>query len=300
MATSASVTSTKTALVTGANSGIGRALTLEFQHRGYKVYATDLAFSPETKAAFAEKNQSVICLEMDVTSNEAVTKVRDYVAEDNNGKLDFLYCNAGRVEVGLAVDLQDHQIESLYGLNLFGNMRVVREFTTLIVNTQGTIAFSGSVTKGMPLHSNSLYTSSKAALDQYAAVLQCEMRNYGVKVINVVGGYIKTDIFASGVAKVRPGSVFDFPEFNEQYEKRGERIADTTTDSMLPSTFAKRVLDKIEKADLNTVRVYEGTKASTLDLIQKVVPYKTLFDKMLNIFHLNFDYRKHLTEDASV
>jgi 1-acylglycerone phosphate reductase len=284
----------KVALVTGSNGGIGKALTLELASRGYTVYATDIVFSPESKETFQTK--SIRTHIMDVTSQEQVVQVRDIIQADTEGYLDLLYCNAGRVQVGLSSDLTDDEIRSLYELNLFSQMRLVREFVQMIIKAKGTISFSGSVTKGMPLHSNSLYTSSKAALDQYASVLQCELRNYGVKVIDVIGGYIKTNIFDSRVNTIRDGSVFQFPEYEEIYAKRNQVLDKSSQEGMEASEFARRALDKIEKANVDTLRVYEGAKAGRLSFLQQVVPQRNLVDHMLRLFKLNFNYRNHMKD----
>lgn len=285
----------RVALVTGANGGIGKALVLEFHRRGYKVYATDLGFTPETKSEF--ESRKIACILMDVTSEDNVSKVSTQVAHDNDRKLHFLYCNAGRVEVGLAADLTDEQIKSLYELNLFANMRLVRHFVRPLINAKGTIAFSGSVSKDLPFLGNCLYSSSKAALDQYAFVLHSELKNYGVKVIDVIGGYIKTSIFESPVSKIRPGSIYDFPEFNELFDRRKEKLRSSTQAAMPPDVFARRTLDKIEKSDINTFRLYEGYRSGTIDLLCRWLPSGRLVDHLLGMFHMNFDYRKHLKDD---
>lgn len=285
-----------TALVTGTNSGIGQALTLQLVKRGYTVYATDIVFFDATKELFMDNNNnsnSVRLHIMDVTSPEAVARVKALV-EEEVGSLDLLYCNAGRVKVALSTDLQEEDIRSIYELNLFAPIRLVREFVHLVIKAKGTIAFSGSVTKALPLHSNSLYTSSKAALDQYASVLQCELRNFDVKVIDVVGGYIKTNIFESGVATVREGSPFDFAEYSEVYAKRSAVLEKSKQQGMAPEEFARRVLDKLDRATVDTLRIYEGAKAGRLALLLAIAPQRRVVDSMLNLFSLNFDYRKHL------
>lgn len=285
----------KVALVTGANGGIGNALTLEFNRRGYKVYATDIIFTPQVEAEFKSKN--ITCLLMDVTSEEAVSKVSTQVAFENDRELDFLYCNAGRTEIGFTVDLTDEQIRSLYEINLFGNMRLVRHFVRPLINAKGTIAFSGSVTKDLPLIGNCLYASSKAALDEFSFVLHSELRNYGVKVIDVIGGYINTPIFNSGITEIKQGSVYDFPEFKALQNKRREKLKAVARTAMPPEVFACRVLNKIEKSDISTFRIYEGTKSGTIDFCSRWLSSKKLVDYFLGMFEINFDYRKRLNGD---
>ena len=283
----------KTALVTGANGGIGRALSFELVKRGYVVYATDIVFSDETTELF-DANDKVKKYIMDVTSQDAVVEIREIVKADTDGQLDLLYCNAGRPVVAMATDVTDEEIQSLFELNLFAQMRLVREFVKMIIPTKGTIVFSGSVTRGIPLHANCLYTSSKAALDQYASTLQCELRNYGVKVIDVIGGYIKTPIFHAGENyQIPQDSIYNFEEYKVAFDKKAEVLLKNSASlGMPPEEFAKRTLDQVEKANLNTLRVYEGTNSGRMSLLQTFLPQKALINHILNLFGFNFDYRK--------
>ncbi|KAH3681261.1 hypothetical protein WICPIJ_007785 [Wickerhamomyces pijperi] len=286
---------TKVAFITGTNSGIGKSLVKEFNQRKVKVYASDVRFSEETSEEF--KNLGNIYTDIvDVTNLDHIIAVRDKIAE-LEGKIDYLYLNAGIVSVSHATDVTDEQIFNLYNINLFSNMKAVREFVRLVINAKGTIIFSGSITKFLPLHSNSLYVSSKAALDAYAHTLQLELRGYQVRVLNVLGGYIKTRIFDSHVSTVPESSIYNFPEYTEIYAQRNAKLAENAGDSMETDVFAKRVLDQIQVAGLNQVNIFEGTKSSYLYYVSRLLSTSLLFDKMLNIFGLKFDYRKHLKDD---
>ncbi|KAH3679888.1 hypothetical protein WICMUC_000631 [Wickerhamomyces mucosus] len=285
----------KVAFITGTNSGIGRSLTLEFNRRKIKVYASDIKFDKETLELYSSLGNIIIDT-FDVTSLQDIIRVRNKIALAEN-KVDYLYCNAGIVQVSHAVDITDEQLEKIYNINLFANIKIVREFVRLVINAKGTIIFSGSITKFLPLHSNSLYVSTKAALDQYAQVLQLELRGYGVKVINILGGYIKTNIFDSNVVNVPKGSIYDFDEYKQIYSQRVENLNQSSQNAMSCEEFAKRTLDKIENSNLNQVNIFEGTKSRSLYYISWLLPKWKLFDYMLNIFKLNFDYRKHLEND---
>lgn len=293
------MTRQRIALITGTNSGIGKALALEFLSRGFKVYATDIKFADETVEEFKAKGgNNVITHTLDVTKLEDIKKIRKIVNEENDSTLDYLYCNAGIVKVKLATDISDADLEQIYNINLFGNIRLVREFVRLVINGKGTIVFSGSVTKFLPVHSNALYCSTKSAVDQYAYVLHTELKNYGVRVYNVLGGAVNTDIFNSGVDKPEPNSVFNFPEYAEQYGKRTERLKESGQDGMEPDVFAKRTLDQLEKASIHKFRIFEGSKALTLYYLGNYIfTCKRAADYFLNLFNLNFDYRAHLVND---
>ncbi len=282
----------KVALITGTNSGIGYSLALEFHKRGVKVYATDYQFSNTTVQTF--KDLGIITYTLDVRNIQDIKKIRDIVDAEENGKLDYLYNNAGIVTAVHSTDITDEQLQDLYEINVFGPIKMTREFIKLVINAKGTIIFSGSVTKNIPLHCNSLYVSSKAALDQYISVLQLEVRNYGVKVIEVLGGMIKTDIFNNSMNSVPDDSIYNFDEYTKIFQNRKQALDKNNHKRMPADIFAKRVLDQVEKAGLNTFRIFEGGEASRLYYIPNFLPRSKILDIMLGMFNLNFNYRKHL------
>ncbi|CCH46627.1 3-oxoacyl-[acyl-carrier-protein] reductase [Wickerhamomyces ciferrii] len=286
--------SQKVALITGTNSGIGHSLSLELNSRGYKVYATDYKFNEEILKEFANNNIETETL--DVRSSQDIKKIHDLI-QSKEGRLDLLYNNAGIVHISHCVDLIDEDIENLYEINLFGPMKITRQFTKLLVKSQGTVVFSGSVTKNIPVHSNSLYTSSKAALDQYVSVLQLELRNYNVKVLSVLGGYIKSNIYDTKQKNPIPiDSIYNFDQYNEAFSKRKQAFAKQESKKMETDVFVKRVLNQIENATLDTFRIFEGGHASRLYYTPFFISRSKLVNSMLDLFGLNFNYRDHLTE----
>lgn len=83
-----------------------------------------------------------------------------------------------------ANDTTDEQVQQCYNINVFGPMRMTREFVPLLINAKGVIGFTSSVAGVNPITFQSTYTSTKAAIDLYASVLRVEMNPFGVKVIN--------------------------------------------------------------------------------------------------------------------
>lgn len=81
-------------------------------------------------------------------------------------------------------DVTDKQVGQCFQVNIFGPMRMTREFVPLLINAKGVIGFTSSVAGVNPITFQSTYTSTKAAIDLYASVLRVEMNPFGVKVIN--------------------------------------------------------------------------------------------------------------------
>ena len=82
-------------------------------------------------------------------------------------------------------------MKQCFEVNVFGAIRTVRELVPLIINAQGVIGFTGSVSGIIPFPFSCIYSASKAAIHQYAATLRLEMKPFGVKVINIVTGGVK-------------------------------------------------------------------------------------------------------------
>jgi len=285
----------KVALITGTNSGIGYALTLEFSKRGVTVYATDVKFDESTLKKFSKLN-NVNPHILDVCSNNDILKIRNLIEIEQDGKLNYLYNNAGIVTPVHCTDIDDFKLQKIFQINVFGPIKLTREFIKLIISNQGTIIFSGSVTKNLPLHCNSLYTSTKAALDQYINVLQLETRNFNIKIIEIIGGLIKTNIFNEPINTVPENSIYNFTKYTKIFSNRKKVLEKNDFKKMDTKKFAEKVLDKIEKADLNTFRILEGGDSSKLYYFTNFLPRYKLLDSMLDMFDLNFNYRNHSRE----
>ena len=189
------MTRQKTALVTGASSGIGHATVIELANRGYKVFAAARRLEPMKDL---ESEHGAVILKVDVLSPESVLEAKKILSKETDGYLDILFNNAGQSCTYPAIDCKDEWFKQCYEVNVFGQMRVTRELAPLVINAKGVIAFTGSVAALIPLPFNSIYSSSKAAIHLYASILNLEMKPFGVEVINIVTGSVKTSFGDDG------------------------------------------------------------------------------------------------------
>ncbi|CAZ79706.1 unnamed protein product [Tuber melanosporum] len=122
----------KTVLITGAGvAGIGGSLAKEFHLRGYRVFAT--ARDLTTVQELSEK-YSIETLYLDVTSTESVRAAAEEMSRRAGGKLDVLVNNAGLGVVTPATDLLiETVVKSMFEINVFGVMRMVQEFSGLLI-----------------------------------------------------------------------------------------------------------------------------------------------------------------------
>ncbi|CAH2354318.1 NADPH-dependent 1-acyldihydroxyacetone phosphate reductase [[Candida] railenensis] len=179
----------KVAFVTGASSGIGFAVSVELAKRGYKVYAG----ARRVDVMKPLEKFGIIPVSLDVTSAESISAARELI-ESENDHLDILLNNAGVIGGAPAIEVSDEDFTKCYEVNLYGPIRVTREFSKLIIKGKGLFAYTTSNAGIMPIPFTSIYSSSKAALSAYASTLAFEVKPFGVKVLDFVSGGVKTEI----------------------------------------------------------------------------------------------------------
>ncbi|CAH2352342.1 NADPH-dependent 1-acyldihydroxyacetone phosphate reductase [[Candida] railenensis] len=254
----------KSALVTGASSGIGYATSIELAKRGYKVFAGARRLEPMQPL---QDTYGIHIFKLDVSSLESVKGAKKYIAEETGGYLDILYNNAGQSCTFPAIDVTDDYFQQCYEVNVFGPMRLVRELSPLIINAKGVIGFTGSVSALVPFPFSCVYSSSKAAIHQYAATLKIEMKPFGVRVVNVVTGGVNTHIEEK--RSPPPKSLFNVNGFEEALVERKQMAV--RNKPIEPSVYAFQVVNDFENK-WSGLNVYRGKMAVLLKFVSLFVP----------------------------
>jgi NAD(P)-dependent dehydrogenase (short-subunit alcohol dehydrogenase family) len=184
-----------TVLVTGANRGIGRALTEEALRRGAKrVYAG-------TRQSLAHPDRRVTPLTLDVTDAAQIQAAVEKVSS-----LDLLINNAG---LGLYDDLSDRAVlEQHLAVNLFGTYGMTQAFLPLLTRSRGAIVNVVSIAAFASLPVMSAYSISKAAAFSLSQSLRALHAGRGVSVHAVLTGPVDTDMTRGlDIPKASPESV---------------------------------------------------------------------------------------------
>lgn len=180
----------KTILITGASSGIGKATALFFAEKGWNVVAT--MRSPEKQSVLKNREQMLV-LKLDVEQPETFQEVIE-TAIGHFGKIDVLLNNAGFGQHGLFEATTSEQIHRQFSVNLFGTMEMTRALLphfraqksgNIITVTSGV----GRVT--VPLVS--IYAASKFALEGFCESLSFELASQNIKVKIIEPGNIATN-----------------------------------------------------------------------------------------------------------
>lgn len=187
-------------LITGASSGIGKALAYEYaKHRHNLILVARRKELLETLAADIRKNDSinVIVYAVDLTEEGAAKKIYAF-CNNHNLVVDTLINNAGMGAQGIFTDLSLERQKAILSLNI----TVVLELSHIFLKDmkargKGTLVNIASTTAFMPLANESIYAASKAFILSLSQALYEEMKPFGVTVCTVCPGVTDTGFFES-------------------------------------------------------------------------------------------------------
>lgn len=266
----------KFALITGASSGIGYCLAIEFSKRGYKVFGCAPLSQIENMKPLTEE-YGVVAFPCDITKIEDVKKAAELIKEQTGGRLHVLYNNAGIATGGPAIEIPEHELERIFQVNVFGHIYMTKYMADYVIAAKGKIIFTSSVAARVPLAWISAYCSTKAAIDQYAMVLRAEMKPFGVAVHSVITGGVRTSIGDSEEANANLATFFNkkshyYVDGVEETMTSLKNMAHDPKTSILPESYAKQVVRKIlSKKDVG-FNIYRGGASYTLHLFSRYAP----------------------------
>ena len=205
--------------ITGASSGIGKELALEFTKSKHLVAASarDKDSLQRIKKEVIKDKGAIELFPLNITKYEEVKAAVEEMSEENN--INCLINNAGATSFKLAEENSIEEIKEIIDTNLLGAINTIKAaLPKMIDQNNGTIINILSVAATKVLTKSSVYAASKAGLQAYSKVLREEVRKYNIRVINILPGATRTPIWP-----------------NDALEKYGERM-------MSPTELAKLVL----------------------------------------------------------
>ena len=189
----------KVALVTGSSSGIGYETSLALAREGYFTYATmrDLKKEETIKKIAAEENLPLKVIELDVDNDDSVQNAVKTIIEEKQ-RIDVLVNNAGWGIWGTAEDVSIEEFRAQFETNFFSVVRMIQKIAP-IMRKQGTgdIVNISSIAGRIGFPVSTAYISSKFAIEGLSESLRYELGPFGIDVIIIEPGVIKTNFFDS-------------------------------------------------------------------------------------------------------
>ena len=184
------------ALVTGSSSGIGFETSLLLARNGYHTYASmrNLGKSKTITEISNREKLPLSVIQLDVDDDKSV-KDAIYRIENEQGRIDVVVNNAGYLLIGSLEELSIEEFKEQFETNFFGAIRVIKEVLPILRRQRaGTIVNISSLAGRIGLPLNSPYVSSKFALEGLSESMAYEIEQFGIKVVLIEPGYIKTNV----------------------------------------------------------------------------------------------------------
>ena len=257
----------KTALVTGASSGIGLATARLLVERGYRVLGTSR--NPDAIPA-GSRAAGVDYLTLDLADRDSVR-----ACAEQAGAVDVLVNNAGESQCGPLEELPADAITHLFQLNVFGPVQL----TQLLVpgmreRGSGRVVMVGSMLASFPLAFRSSYVSSKAAIKGFADAARVELSPYGVGVTTVEPGSINT-----GISERRTIYIGDESPYSGPFHTMLSALDSNERSGISADRVAGTILKAIE--DPHPKRLYAvGSNAPLAFALQRLMP-RELTEKLV-------------------
>ena len=233
------------AVVTGSSSGIGFEIALMLARNGFQTYATmrNLAKSENIKSIASKENLPIYIEQLDVTDNKSVTNAIQAIVSKANG-IDVLVNNAGYALTGAFEDLAIEEIKAQYETNLFGLIRTTQTVLPIMRKQKsGAIVniSSGAGRFGYP--GGSAYVSTKFAVEGLSESMAYELEPFGIKVILIEPGVIKTNI-ANGMVIAEKSQNPNSP-YSQIMQKMSTSFEHMLENASSPDVVAKVVLKAV-------------------------------------------------------
>ncbi len=254
----------KTILITGASSGIGKAIAEYFSEKGWNVAAT--MRNPE-KNIF-EYLSNIRIYRLDVTDESSIQNAI-ISAIDDFGNIDVIVNNAGYGAVGVFEKATDAQLKRQFDVNVFGVFNVIRQILPYFRNKkQGTIINITSVGGRLTFPLYSAYHGTKWAVEGFAESLQYELKPFGIKVKNVEPGAIKTDFYDRSQDLFENEEITDYDDYEKVCLANMQKIGEKAPGPLLVA----KVVWKAANSKSYKLRYVAGKDAKMLLFMRKITP----------------------------
>ena len=194
----------KTVWITGASSGIGEALALEFVKEGARVILSarneDGLMSVKAKCDAISNQESSLVLPMDIT-DEASLVGKTELAKAWAGRLDMLINNAGISQRSSCLSTDMSTYRTIFEVDVFGQIALTKVVLPIMIEQgSGHLVVTSSVAGKIGVPFRTGYCAAKHAVMGFFDALRTEVDHHNIKVTTITPGFIRTPISANAVA----------------------------------------------------------------------------------------------------
>ena len=263
----------KVALVTGSSSGIGFETAILLARSGYHTYASmrNIKKSKKITDMADKENLSLQFVELDVNNDNSVKDAIDKIVGEKN-RIDVLVNNAGYGLFGSLEDMSLEEIKSQFETNFFGVIRVIQNSLPIMRKQQGGgfIVNISSVGGRMSVPVLSAYNSTKFALEGMSESLSYELEPFGIRVVIIEPGFIRTNIMNSSILS-KKSQVSNSPYFSltQKVAKHFNSMVNNPS-STHPEEVAKTILKAIT-SESQQLRYTVGNDADSIIQAKKTM-----------------------------
>jgi NAD(P)-dependent dehydrogenase (short-subunit alcohol dehydrogenase family) len=266
---------TKVALVTGASSGIGEATALKLREAGYTVYGA----ARRVQRMQHLTKQRIQLLAMDVTDD---TSMRDGVEKiiADNGRLDVLVNNAGYGSYGAVEDVPLQEAREQFEVNVFGAARLTQlVLPHMRAQRSGTIVNITSMGGRMYTSLGGWYHATKFALEALSDCLRMELKPFGIDVVVIEPGGVKSEW--GGIAAQKVLAVSGTGPYAPQGNAVAESLSSEASQRRMssPDLIAKTIVKSV-RARRPKTRYAVGFGAKPMIFLHNMLPNRT-FDAFM-------------------
>ena len=234
----------KAVLVTGASSGIGRAIVLLLDEMGYRVYA-GVRKSADVRALQKETSHRLTPVILDVTREAHIKKAFKLISRESGDSFYALINNAGIAISGVLEATPEDELRKVLEVNVIGMHAVTRAFLPLLRKNKGRIINMGSASSFRVVPGMSSYVTSKFAIRAISDVLRIEVRHFGIHVSLIVPGPVESKIWEKFREYKRRIRKKTSPELLEQYSvlvRAEDRLFDQDAVKPIPAEDVARAV----------------------------------------------------------
>jgi NAD(P)-dependent dehydrogenase (short-subunit alcohol dehydrogenase family) len=264
------------AIITGASTGMGAATARELARRGFHV----LAGVRRDRDADAIKGPGIDPLIIDITNPDHIRALATRVHGDPQGRAVRALVNNAAIAVNAPVEVfAIDEWRRLFEVNLFGHIAVTQTLLPALIRSKGRVVNISSVGGRIAMATYGPYASAKFALEAVSDSLRREIAPFGVQVVVVEPGAVRTEMAGRAIAAAHELASIMTPEQSQRYGGLVQAItaqAAWFTESGLSADAAAKVIARAVTARKPRTRYTIGRDAALLTLLARILPDRIL------------------------